>query len=46
MKLPLSGVRILDVSRLVPGAYATQMMADFGADVIKVEGPGGGDYSR
>ncbi len=46
MDLPLSSVRILDLSRLVPGAYASQMMADFGADVIKVEEPGSGDYSR
>ncbi len=46
MDLPLSGVRILDLSRLVPGAYASQMMADFGADVIKVEEPRTGDYSR
>jgi alpha-methylacyl-CoA racemase len=46
MNLPLNGIRILDISRLVPGAYASQMMADFGADVIKVEEPGNGDYSR
>ena len=46
MDLPLNGVRILDVSRLVPGAYASQMMADFGADVVKIEEPGSGDYSR
>ena len=46
MDLPLKGVRILDVSRLVPGAYASQMMADFGADVVKIEEPGSGDYSR
>ena len=46
MDLPLSGVRVLDLSRLVPGAYASQMMADFGADVIKVEEPESGDYSR
>jgi crotonobetainyl-CoA:carnitine CoA-transferase CaiB-like acyl-CoA transferase len=46
MGQPLSGIRILDLSRLLPGAYASQMMADFGADVIKVEEPGSGDYGR
>lgn len=46
MSQPLSGIRILDLSRLLPGAYASQMLADFGADVIKVESPDGGDYSR
>lgn len=46
MTLPLSGTRILDLSRLLPGAYASQMLADFGADVIKVEEPETGDYSR
>jgi crotonobetainyl-CoA:carnitine CoA-transferase CaiB-like acyl-CoA transferase len=34
------------MSRLLPGGYASQMLADFGADVIKVEEPGSGDYSR
>jgi crotonobetainyl-CoA:carnitine CoA-transferase CaiB-like acyl-CoA transferase len=42
----LSGIRILDFSRLLPGPWATQMLADLGADVIKVEQPDVGDYSR
>src|SRR6266404_1589090 len=46
MTQPLSGIRILDLSRLLPGAYASQMLADFGADVVKVEEPGTGDYGR
>ena len=44
--LPLSGVRVLDLSRLLPGPYATMVLADLGADVVKVEDPRGGDYLR
>ena len=39
--LPLSGIRVVDFSRLIPGAFATLMLAELGADVIKVESPDG-----
>lgn len=43
---PLDDLRILDLSRLVPGPYCTALLADLGAEVIKVESPDGGDYLR
>ena len=42
----LPGLRILDASRLLPAALCTQMLADLGAEVLKVEEPGRGDYQR
>ena len=43
---PLDGVRILDMSRILAGPFATQLLGDFGAEVIKVERPGHGDDTR
>jgi len=43
---PLAGVRVLDLTRLLPGAMATLHLADMGADVIKIEDTEAGDYSR
>lgn len=43
---PLEGIRVLDLSRLLPGPFLTMVLADLGADVVKVEDPRVGDYMR
>ncbi|MCB8915958.1 MAG: CoA transferase [Thermoleophilales bacterium] len=45
-RLPLDGIRVLDLTRLLPGGFCSQMLVDFGAEVIKVEDTGAGDYIR
>jgi crotonobetainyl-CoA:carnitine CoA-transferase CaiB-like acyl-CoA transferase len=45
-ELPLAGLTVLDLSRLLPGGFCSCLLADFGADVIKVEDTGTGDYVR
>jgi crotonobetainyl-CoA:carnitine CoA-transferase CaiB-like acyl-CoA transferase len=44
--LALEGLKVLDLTRLLPGGYCTLLLADMGADVLKVEDPFGGDYVR
>jgi alpha-methylacyl-CoA racemase len=46
VSLPLEGVRILDLSRLLPGGFCSLLLADLGAEVLKVEDTGMGDYVR
>jgi alpha-methylacyl-CoA racemase len=46
MSLPLDGIKVLDLSRLLPGGFCSLLLADFGADVLKVEDVKMGDYVR
>jgi alpha-methylacyl-CoA racemase len=46
VSLPLSDVRVLDLTRLLPGGFCSLLLADLGADVVKVEDTGMGDYVR
>ncbi len=46
MSGPLAGIRVLDLSRLLPGGFCSLLLADYGANVLKVEDTGLGDYIR
>src|SRR5215510_15778565 len=44
--MPLTGVRVLDVSQIMAGPFTSMLLGDMGADVIKIEPPDGGDQTR
>ena len=46
MSLPLTGLRVIELGQLIAGPFASKILAEFGADVIKVEPPAGGDPLR
>ncbi len=46
LNMPLGGIKVLDLTRLLPGPFCSLLLADFGAEVIKIEQPGQGDYIR